>query len=92
MTKIVAACRPNDRIFTALLRAAEKIGERSRAAYMAQIRRDRRGRVTQGYRLNEGHQRVMDTIDAYARCKIGDEQALSVLHEYDVNKARFGKK
>lgn len=88
----MANCKPDDRILTALIKASEKIAAQSRAAYMAQIKRDRRGRVMQGYRLNEGHQRVMETIDAYSRCKIDGEQAMSVLHEYDVNKARFGKK
>jgi len=82
-------CKPNDRILGALLKAAERIGEKSRAEYMAQVKRDRKGRVTRSYTLNEAHQRVMTTIDAYSRCKINDDEAMSVLHEYDVLKKRI---
>ena len=83
-------CKPNDRVLSALLTAAERIAARSRPSYMAQVKRNRRGQVTRGYSLSEPHKRVMDTIDAYSRCKINDDEAMSVLHEYDVSKARLG--
>ena len=84
------SCLPNDQVLRALLHSAKQIGDRSRAKYMAQIKRDRKGNVTQGYRLSEAHEDVMKTIDAYSRCKLSDNAAMAKLHEYDVTKARFG--
>ena len=80
---------PNDTVLKALLRCADQIGTVNRQAYMCQVRRNRYGRVTRGYCLTEAHQRVMGTIDAYARGRLADEEAMSVLHEYDVFKERF---
>lgn len=87
----MSKCKPNERIFTALLTAADRIGAANRKYYMAMIKRNRRGQVTKTYSLTEDHQRVMKTIDKYARCKIGDEAAMAVLHEYGVFKARTSK-
>jgi hypothetical protein len=84
-----AKCQPDERILSALLHTAEQIGRRAAPAYMKQIKRDRRGRVTAGYSISEAHRHVTDTIDAYARCKINNEEALSVVTEYGVMKARF---
>ena len=84
----MASCKPNDQVLLALLKAAERIGAASRREYMAQVKRDRRGRLTRGYTLNENHQRLMTTIDNYARCRIDSNEAMSVLHEYGVLKAR----
>jgi len=87
----MSRCKPNERVLKALLTAADRIGAASRKHYMASVKRNRRGQVTQGYTLTEDHQRVMSTIDKYARCKIGDEDAMAVLHEYGVFKSRTAR-
>lgn len=84
-------CKINDRILGALLTAAARIGAANRKQYTAAIKRDRRGNVTRGYTITEDHQRVITTIDQYARCKINDEDAMAVLHEYGVFKARTSR-
>jgi hypothetical protein len=76
-----------ERVWLAFQRAAERIGRAEHAAGRYNITR-RRGRVVRGYTISEAHQRVIDTMDALGSDKITPEQAMAVLHEYDILQAR----
>lgn len=76
-----------ERIWLALQRAAERIGRAEHAAGRYKVAR-RGGRVVRGYTLSEAHRRVIDTMNALGADKITPEQAMAVLHEYDVLQAR----
>ena len=78
------------RVYRALSKAAESIGAREYAAGRYRPIR-RRGKVVQGYSISEAHRRVIDTMNGLGRGEITPEEAMAVLHEYDVHSARFGK-
>lgn len=79
-----------ERVWLALQRAAERIGQAEHAAGRYKVTR-RKGRVVQGYSISEAHRRVIDTMDALGRDKITSEQAMAVLHEYEVFQARTAR-
>jgi hypothetical protein len=76
-----------ERAWTALQRAAERIGKAEHAAGRYKVQR-RRGKVVRGYSITEAHQRVIEAMNALGRDKITPEQAMAILHEYDVFQAR----
>ncbi len=77
----------NIQVYEALMKASEKIGAAMRKDYMAQIKR-RKGQVVKGYTLSEAHRKVQEMLDKYSRGKVSDEEAMAILHDYDVIKER----
>ena len=78
-----------DQVLSALSKAAERIGLSAYRAGHYKVKRNRKGKVVQGYTLTEAHKRVVDTIDDLSRNRITPEEAMAVLHEYDVMKERL---
>jgi hypothetical protein len=78
--------------YRALMFAAERIGRANYQAGLYRVRRDRRGRVTTGYSITETHQRVINTSSQVCGGRITPEEAMAVLHEYDVLKERLADK
>lgn len=76
-----------DRAILALRRASEKIAMAEYRAGRYKVQR-RGGKVIRGYTLSPEHQLVMETLDKVSRRKISPEEAMAVLHKYDVLKAR----
>lgn len=79
----------HDQVYMALQNAAERIGRANRPSYMSQIKRGRNKQVIQGYHLSDAHEKVVQTMDALMHNKITPEQAMAIVHEYDVSKERF---
>ena len=76
-----------DRVWSALQKAAERIALAEYKSGRYKVRRVR-GKVVQGYSLSSAHQEVLDAMDQLGRDEITPEQAMAVLHGYDVLKAR----
>lgn len=76
-----------ERVWLALQHAAERIGRAEHAAGRYKVTR-RKGRAVQGYTISEAHRRVIDTMNKLGADKITPEQAMAVLHEYDIFQAR----
>jgi hypothetical protein len=81
----------NAQVYSALATAAARIGNVYRTSYVSQIRRDRRGNVIHGYTLAPEHALVIETLGAYCRGRIDDNDAMAVLHGYEVFNARTGR-
>jgi hypothetical protein len=84
-------CEIDDQVYRALRTAADRIGSGAYRAGLYKVKYNRKGQVVHGYRLTEAHERVLDTLNAYCRGKLTKNDAMAVLHEYDVSKARLGK-
>lgn len=76
-----------EKAWLALSKAAERIGLAEFRAGHYKVRR-RRGRVISGYSLSEAHRTVIDAMGALGRDEITPEEAMAVLHEYGVLRAR----
>jgi len=77
-----------DQALRALKSAAEKIGMHAYRAGLYKVKRNRKGKVTQGYTLTPEHQEVITTIDALSRDLITPEVAMGLLHGYEVFNSR----
>jgi hypothetical protein len=80
-----------DTAWLALQRAAERIALSEYLAGHYKVQR-RRGKVVRGYTLSEAHRTVLAAMNALGRDEITPEEAMAVLHEYDVLKARTAKR
>jgi hypothetical protein len=78
----------HDQAYSALQAAGERIGAAEYAAGRYKARRGRTGKVTQGYTISSEHKQVVDALNDLGRNRISPEQAMAILHEYDVLKAR----
>jgi len=76
-----------DQAYDALRKAADRIADNAYRAGLYKVKR-RKGKVVEGYRLTEEHARVLSTLDALSRKRITPDEAMSVLHEYEVVGAR----
>lgn len=77
-----------DQALRALKTAAEKIGMHAYRSGLYKVKRNRKGEVIQGYTLTPEHQEVMTAIDALSRDLITPEDAMALLHGYEVFNAR----
>ena len=82
--------KQEERAYLTLRKAAERISASGYAAGKAAHLK--RGRVAGTYRYTptEAHRTVLTALDDLGRGVITGEQAMAVLHEYDVFNARFG--
>ncbi len=78
----------HDRAYVALQKASERIGAAEYAAGRYSVKRSRNGTVVRGYTISEAHKAVVDALNALGRNRISPEEAMAVLHTYDVFKAR----
>lgn len=74
--------------YQALVKASEKIGLNAYKAGLYRVKRDRKGNVVQGYSLTPEHQELVTAIDALGRGAITAEEAMSLLHQYEILNAR----
>jgi 6-phosphogluconolactonase (cycloisomerase 2 family) len=77
----------HDQAYMALQKAGERIGAAEFGAGHYKVKR-RQGKVIQGYSISPEHKQVIDALNDLGRFKITPEEAMNVLHEYDVIKAR----
>jgi hypothetical protein len=77
-----------DQTLRALKIAAEKIGAHAYKAGLYKVKRNRKGVVIRGYTLTPEHQEVITAIDALSRDLISPEDAMCVLHGYEVLNSR----
>lgn len=75
-------------VYTALVKASERIGLNAHKAGLYKVKRDRKGNVTQGYTLTPEHQELVTAIDALGRGIITTEEGMAILHQYEVLNAR----
>lgn len=78
-----------DQAHHALLIATDRIGKNAFKAGLYKVRKDRKGKVIQGYSLTPEHQEVMTAIDALGRNLITPEDAMNVVSQYEVSRARL---
>ena len=72
------------RAYTALQHAAEQIGRRAHASG------EYRGRRGRGYSIRPEHAELVKAMSDVCGGRISPEEAMGLLHTYDVDKARFG--
>ena len=81
-----------DRAYTALQIAAERIGKNQYAAGNYRVRRNRAGRVTSGYSITPEHKSLVDMMPRVCAGKVSPNDAMALLHDYDVLKQRLGRR
>lgn len=74
--------------YTALVKASERIGMNAYKAGLYKVKRNRKGEVIKGYSLTPEHQELVTAIDALGRGNISAEEAMSLLHQYEILEAR----
>jgi len=78
-----------EQAYAALMKAAERVGANAYKAGLYKVKRDRKGNVVRGYTLTPEHQELMTAMDALGRGKISAEEAMVVVNQYEVTKARI---
>ncbi len=75
--------------YNALMAASERIGRAEYKAGKYKAVHERNGRLRHGYSLSSAHQEVQQALDDLCRNKITPEEAMAVLHGYDVSRTRL---
>lgn len=77
--------------YRALARAAEKIGLNNYRRGLYQVTR-RRGKVIRGYSISDAHRSLIEMMPRVLSGQASPDEAMSLLHEYDVMRERFPPK
>jgi len=80
-----------DRAYSALQTAAERIARNQYAAGNYRVQR-RHGRVTRGYSITPEHKLLVDMMPQVCAGRVSPNDAMALLHEYDVMKQRLGRR
>lgn len=75
-------------VYNALRNAAERIAKANYDSQFTAHEKARRSPKTFKFYVTEAHQKVVDALNDLCKDKITPEQAMAVLHEYDVFQER----
>ena len=78
-----------DQALHALKVAAERVGRNAHQAGRYKVKRNRKGQVISGYTLTPEHQELIIAIDALSRDRISPEEAMAIVNQYEIVKARL---
>jgi gamma-glutamylcyclotransferase (GGCT)/AIG2-like uncharacterized protein YtfP len=78
-----------EQAYAALLQAAERVGFNAYKAGLYKVKRDRKGNVVRGYVLTPEHQELITAINALGRGEISAEEAMALVSQYEISKARL---
>ena len=73
-----------------LSKVADSIGGNNYHRQLAEHLRSGRRRSTFRFTVTDAHRRVVDAMGEVMRGTLTPEQAMAVIHEYEVNEQRFG--
>jgi len=79
-----------EQAYNALRIASERMGRNNFRAGLYSVRRDHRGRVTQGYSVTPEHAAVVDAMPRVLSGELSPSDAMAMLHEYNTEKQRLG--
>lgn len=83
-------CNEKERVYNALSIAASRIGANNYRKLCDAARAKGRKVKNVRYVPTDAHKRVIDTINAFMSGALSANDAMAVLHEYDVFKERIG--
>jgi len=78
-----------EQTYNALQKAAERIGLNNYAKQQRAWLKNRKSVKTFRFVVTDGHQRVIDAMSKVLSGKITPEEAMGILHEYEVLKERL---
>ncbi len=76
-------------VYRALSQAAARIGQNNYRRGLYHVKKDRRGRLIEGYSITPAHERVIKAMSALLDGHITPDEAMAILWEPDVMQERF---